>query len=83
MKPFLAAPFLLLLCSVARGGSYWEDEEFLQWSSRYQPEGNLADIYPTWRKNADFVTRHNAQGLSYTLGMNKFGHLVSFDEQWW
>ena len=57
---------------------YQEDVEFQQWVSQYYRDGgSLAEIYPTWRRNADFVKHHNSLGLSYTLTVNKFAHLVS------
>lgn len=55
------------------------DSQFLEWCSQYfkgQTDEQLAEIYPTWRENADFVQHHNSLRLSYTLSMNHFGHLV-------
>ena len=76
---------LLLLLAVAcstfqkgEGLDYLQDDEFQAWVSQYYGGSeNLAEIYPTWRRNADFVKHHNMLGLSYTLSVNKFAHLVS------
>jgi len=60
--------------------SYREDEEFLRWCTEFydsEDDNDLARIYPTWRENADYVQRQNSLGLSYTLSLNKFAHLVS------
>ena len=72
----------LLLCgSLVLGGdpSYLQDERFLRWSETHLKAGsaNLAEIYPTWRRNAEFVNRQNALGLSYTVSLNAFAHMVS------
>ena len=57
---------------------YLKDKEFQEWVSKYKKGGeNLAEIYPTWRRNADFVKRHNVQDHSFTVAVNKFAHLVS------
>lgn len=60
---------------------YWEDEAFLQWVGAYLEEGSsdLKEIYPQWKKNAEFVDMHNSLGLSYSLSMNQFGHLSEKD----
>ena len=78
------ATILLLLavaCSTFQKGEglgYLQDDEFQTWVSQYYGGSeNLAEIYPTWRRNADFVKHHNMLGLSYTLSVNKFAHLVS------
>ena len=75
----LAAVLLLVaVCSTGvQGVSYQEDKEFNQWLSQQRDNLQLEDIYPTWRKNADLVKHHNSLGLSYTLALNKFAHLVS------
>ena len=75
---------LAVACSTFQAGEgldYLKDEEFQEWISNYYGDGeNLAEIYPTWRRNADFVKHQNALGLSYTLSVNKFAHLVSMDD---
>ena len=57
---------------------YLKDDEYLQWVSKFYKDGaSLAEIYPTWRKNADFVKHHNSlQDLSYTVSLNQYAHLV-------
>ena len=62
------------------GVNYREDEDFLRWCAEFydsEDDNDLARIYPTWRENADYVQRQNSLGLSYTLSLNKFAHLVS------
>ena len=59
--------------------NFQKDTQFLEWCSQYyrgKSDEYLAKIYPTWKENADFVEHHNSLGLSYTLSMNQFGHLV-------
>ena len=72
---------LALACSTFQEGEgldYLQDDEFIEWVSKYYKDGeNLAEVYPTWRSNADFVKHHNSLGLTYTLSVNKFAHLVS------
>lgn len=74
--------FLVLVSLVAAAAAlqeFREDQQFLEWCSQYmrgESDAYLAEIYPTWRENADFVQHHNSLGLSYTLSMNQFGHLV-------
>ena len=72
---------LAVACSTFQEGEgldYLQDEEFQEWVSQFYQDGkNLAQIYPTWRRNADFVRHQNTLGLSYTLSVNKFAHLVS------
>ena len=75
----LAIIFLAVFTGVwaGEGLGYAEDVEFLQWSSLYyRGKEGLEDIYPVWRKNAEFVREHNSLGLSYSVEMNKFGHMV-------
>ena len=73
----------LLLCSAAfaaaaHGLDYQNDHEFMHWLSRYHDiRSDPGKIYPSWKKNAEFVKQHNAEGHSYTLSLNKFAHLVS------
>ena len=74
-----AVVWWLLNVAVSEMG-YQEDGEFSQWLSQHHGQGDnlqLEDIYPTWRKNADLVEHHNSLGLSYSLALNKFAHLVS------
>lgn len=75
------ALLLVAVCSTGvQGVSYQEDEEFNRWLSQHHGQGDnlqLEDIYHTWRKNADLVEHHNSLGLSYSLALNKFAHLVS------
>ena len=80
MGPLLATCILLLAAlNGGEGLSYRDDIEFLQWSSMYvEDTRGLAEIYPMWRKNAEFV-RERSSSVSYTLAMNKFGHLVKID----
>ena len=80
----LAVLAFLLLCSCSSIGAaespkdFLSDEEFQLWvSEHYDGRIDLEEVYPTWRKNADFVKQHNSLQLSYSLSMNKFGHLVS------
>ena len=61
----------------AQSVDYSNDGEFKHWVSQYYNGDDLEKIYPTWRRNADFVKYHNSLGLSYTVTMNKFTHLVS------
>lgn len=61
----------------AQSVDYSNDGEFKQWVSQYYNGDDLEKIYPTWRRNADFVKYHNSLDLSYTVAMNKFTHLVS------
>ena len=64
--------------------SYRDDEHFLSWCSEFcesEEDGYRARIYPTWRENADYVQKHNALGLSYSLSLNRFAHLVSLLQQ--
>lgn len=73
--------FLAISCSVigAQCLSYANDDEFQQWVLQYftgASADDLEEIYPIWRKNAEFVKYHNSLGLTYTLGMNKYSHLV-------
>ena len=59
---------------------YLHDREFHLWLYEYYDGGkeHWADIYHTWRKNADYVKEHNSLGhLSYKLSLNKFAHMVS------
>jgi len=80
MGPLLVTCILFL--AAVNGGeslSYRDDVEFLQWSSVYiERTKDLAEIYPIWRRNAEFVLEQNSL-VSYTLAMNKFGHLVKID----
>ena len=84
----LKCAILLMLLAVAcntfqegEGLDYLQDEEFRAWVSQYYGDGeNLAEIYPTWRRNADFVKHQNTLGLPYALSVNKFAHLVSTDD---
>ena len=82
MGPLLAT--CILLVAAVNGGeglSYRDDVEFLQWSSVHvEGTKDLAEIYPMWRKNAEFVREQNSL-LSYNLAMNKFGHLVKCASQ--
>ena len=77
----LLVSLLLAVTALFRGGlalDYLKDDEFHQWVSKYHKDGeNLAEIYPTWRRNADFVKQHNSQDHSFTVAVNKFAHLVS------
>ena len=83
MKRLLAAA-AFVLC-IAQGDStvrlnYNQDETFLQWCAEFcesQTEEYLTRIYPVWKKNADYIEEQNSLGLSYTLSLNKFAHLVS------
>ena len=56
---------------------YSSDKEFKQSVSQHYNGNDLEEMYSTWRRNADYVMHHNLLGLSYTLVMNKFAHLVS------
>lgn len=68
----------LCTCVLAAGAEWRSDEEFLQWSSVHLSSGrtDLAAVYPIWRRNAEFVRQQNDAGLSYTLSLNKFAHMV-------
>ena len=61
----------------AQSLDYSSDEEFKQWVSQHYNGDNLEEIYPTWRRNADFVKHHISLGLSHTFAVNKLAHLVS------
>ena len=64
--------------------SYRDDEHFLSWCAKFcgsEEDEYRARIYPTWRENADYVQKHNALGLSYSLSLNGFAHLVSLLQQ--
>ena len=59
--------------------NYRQDEPFLRWCAQYcESESNeyRARIYPTWKKNAEYVAEQNSLGLPYSLALNKFAHLV-------
>lgn len=81
LKCAIVLLLLAVACSSSQEGEgldYLQDEEFQSWISQYYRGGeNLAEIYPTWRRNADFVKHQNTLGLSYILSVNKFAHLVS------
>ena len=84
LKHAVICLLLAVVCSTfqeGEGPDHLQDGEFLEWVSQYHGDGdNLAQIYPTWRRNADFVKHQNTLGLSYTLSVNKFAHLVSVDD---
>ena len=81
LKCAIVLLLLAVACSSSQEGErldYLLDEEFQSWISQYsRDDENLAEIYPTWRRNADFVKHQSTLGLSYTLSVNKFAHLVS------
>lgn len=59
---------------------YLHDREFHMWIYEYYEGGkeHWGEMYPMWKKNAEFVKEHNSLGhLSYKLSLNKFAHLVS------
>lgn len=78
MERFLVLCILFLAAVCAEEGlNYRDDVDFMQWSSMHLEAGSdLAKIYPVWKKNAEFVRAQNSLKLSYTVAMNKFGHLV-------
>ena len=58
---------------------YLHDWEFHMWLYEYYKgdSSSYAEIYPMWKKNAEFVKEHNSLGqLSYKLSLNKFARLV-------
>ena len=53
------------------------DKGFLRWRNSYhQGKGVRRSSYRVWQKNAEFVRKQNSLGLSYTVAMNEFGHMV-------
>lgn len=80
-----SAAFLLCISIIAECVDraqlkYEDDQTFLEWCAEFcelQTEEYLARIYPTWKTNADYVEQQNSLGLSHTLSLNKFAHLVS------
>ena len=71
---------LLAVCSLAGLilARELEHEEFLQWRNSYHQGKDIQwSSYRVWRKNAEFVRKQNSLGLSYTVAMNKFGHMVT------
>ena len=79
VESMLLSVLTAVICSsTVQGLHYSKDEEFHEWVSQYYGDrDDLAEIYSTWRKNADFVKEHNSLGLSYTVAVNQFTHLVS------
>ena len=77
VRPMILLGVILCGCG-SHGQQYLKDDEFLAWVNQYNRGGDdLEEIYPIWRRNADFVNEHNSLGYSYTLALNKFAHLVS------
>jgi len=71
MSPLEAKPFL-------REDQY----QFLftnwmtQHGKRYETS-NLVDRYAIWKRNMNYIHRHNEQNASYTLAMNSFGDVTA------
>ena len=77
MKNLFVLGVLLITCSsIAHGQG--EDARFMKWVSEYKmQDADLSKIYSVWKRNAEFVDHQNSIGLSYTLSLNQFAHLVS------
>ena len=74
----VALLYFAAFVAAAHSLDYRNDSEFMLWLEKYYDGGNdPGKMYPSWRKNADFVNQHNAEGHSYTVSLNKFAHLVS------
>ena len=75
----VAAVFLFSAFSVVLGeSSYRNDVDFLKWSREHLSAATrkeLERVYPTWRRNADYVRNHHDE--RFTVSLNKFAHLVS------
>ena len=80
MKSLLAVILILSLSfRVFSEGTEYSD--FLSWAAIHlSGVDDLSSYYPQWKKNADFVNQHNSINLGYTVELNKFAHLVSFDQ---
>ena len=85
----MQGPAIFLFCvSISCIGAvssldYTQDESFKRWCAEFcesENEEYLAHIYPTWRKNADYTEKQNRLGLPYSLSLNRFAHLVSYQE---
>ena len=79
LQKFSWVSLLLALCSLGRLAlaRELEDEEFLQWRNSYHQGKDVQwSSYRVWQRNAEFVRKHNSLGLSYTVAMNEFGHMV-------
>ena len=80
----LAASLSLIFCVVALADDspldYAKDAAFQSWCMQFCEKTNpdyLSRIYPTWRRNADYVAQQNRLELSYSVSLNRFAHLVS------
>jgi len=49
----------------------------LKYNKTYENQLNLTDTFTAWKKNREFVNRHNRQNHGYTLELNSFA-----DIQW-
>ena len=79
LQKFSWVSLLLALCSLGRLAlaRELEDEEFLQWRNSYHQGKDVRwSSYRVWQRNAEFVRKQNSLGLSYTVAMNEFGHMV-------
>lgn len=73
---YILGVLLIGLATIACGQE--EDARFMKWVSDYKmQDADLSEIYPVWRRNAEFVDYKNSLGLSYSLSLNQFAHLVS------
>lgn len=74
---FVLGVLLNTWSSIAHGQG--EDARFMKWVSEYKmQDADLSKVYSVWRSNVEFVDHQNSLGLSYTLSLNQFAHLVSF-----
>ena len=74
----VAAIFLLFAVTLVLGeSSYSNDLDFLKWSREHLSAATreeLERVYPTWRRNADYVRNHRDK--RFTVALNRFAHLV-------
>ncbi len=53
---------------------------FTNWMRQHQRSYSYSDFqtrYSIWKSNLDFVTKHNSEEHSYTVGMNQFADLTN------
>lgn len=77
MKIVAAIVLLFAFTLVLGENSYSNDLEFLKWSREHLSAATrkeLERVYPTWRRNADYVRNHRDE--RFAVSLNKFAHLV-------
>ena len=76
-------PVLLLLSFFYKVSGANVLERFNDWINRFQisfqNDTHLYNVYKKWTANDDFITKTNAQNLTYTLGHNQFSGMDSND----